>query len=132
MMSILLLSLILIGLCAASFWSWMLVDCLNTHTLSGSQRCCWTLIMLSTCLVGAMAYAVARRFSQTTPIPPVSPPHRQFMPSEVFRPYQEGYPIQRFHQNEQVAPEHVVNAYQPQPLQVCFEEIQMTYPEDPR
>lgn len=132
MMPILLIPLILMGLCAASFWVWILVDCLNNLTLRGSQRCCWALILPYTCLVGARAYAVARRSSQTTPIAPVSQSHREFVPSEVLRPYQEGYPLQRFHQDEQTAPEQIVGEDQSMPSQVRFEEMQVAYPEDPR
>jgi hypothetical protein len=62
---------VLIGLCAAGFWVWMLVDCLNNRNLSGSQRCCWGLFILFTHLIGAIVYYFTGRSPQTTPIVPM-------------------------------------------------------------
>lgn len=135
-MPILLTPVVLIGLCAAGFWLWMLVDCLNNKNLSGSQRCCWALFIFYACLVGAIAYAFAGRSSQATSGAPVSqaPLHldREPVSPEAARPYQEGYPPQPFHQDERASTEKVAVEHMPMQSQARYEDIQIAYPEDPR
>jgi hypothetical protein len=70
-MPLLLMPVVLIGLGAAGFWIWMLVDCLNNKQLSGCQRCCWALLILFTHLVGSLIYYCAGRPSQTSVNVPV-------------------------------------------------------------
>lgn len=125
-----------LGLCAAGFWIWMLVDCLNNRTLNGSQRCCWATFILFTHLVGALAYYFAGRSPQTTPVVPMYPtPHEprrdRVQPEWDHRPYQEGYPIQHFHQNEQASSEPTPVEREPMQSQARYEDIQMAAPEDP-
>jgi hypothetical protein len=118
----------LIGLCAASFWIWMLVDCLTNKKLSGCQRACWVLFILFTHLVGAIVYYFVRRSPQTSPIVFVSQPQREFMQPEGYRPYQEGYPSQHFHQDAQASLEPIEQTSMQS--QARYEEIQLSYPEE--
>ena len=131
MMPILLIPVILIGICATGFWIWMLVDCLNNQNLSGSQRCCWALFILFAHLIGAIAYAIVLRTSQTIPLVPVSQRRREFMPSERYRSYQEGYPSRHFSQDTQASSEPAPFEPMSIPSQARYEEIQLSYPESP-
>ncbi len=115
-----LLLLVLIGLCAASFWIWMLVDCLTNPKLSGCQRACWALIILFTHLFGAITYCFVRHSPQTSPIVFVSQPQREFMQPEGYRPYQDA----------RASSEPVPLEQASMQFQARYEEIQLSYPEE--
>jgi hypothetical protein len=127
---------VLIGLCAAGFWIWMLVDCLNDKNLSGSQRCCWACFILFTHLVGAIVYYFAGRSPHTTPIVPFSSTPqgsgREQVPRESYRSYQEGYPIQHTSQKEQASSDPAPREDAPMQSQARYEDIQLAYPDEPR
>jgi hypothetical protein len=133
---LLMVPVVLIGLCAVGFWIWMLVDCLNNKNLSGSQRCCWAMFILFAHLIGAIVYYFARRPPQTTPIIPVyqvtSRQYRKPMQPEAPRPYQEGYPIQPFPQDERTKPEKVAVEQMPMQSQARYEDIQMVSSDESR
>jgi Phospholipase_D-nuclease N-terminal len=126
----LLLLLVLIGLCAASFWIWMLVDCLTNTKLNGCQRACWALIIIFTHLVGAIVYYFVRRSPQTSPIVPVSRLQREFAQPEAYPPYEEGYPFRHFSQDEQASSEPAPIEQASIQSQARYEEIQLSYPEE--
>lgn len=130
------LPVVLIGLCAASFWIWMLADCLSNKNLTGSQRCCWAMFILFAHLVGAIVYYFAGRSPQTTPIVPVysthQEPHREPIQPKAYRSYQEGYPIQQFSQDEQASSEPGPLEHVPMQSQARYEDIQIASPERPQ
>ena len=127
----LLVLVIPLGLWAAGFWIWMLVDCLHHQTLSGSQRC-WAMFILFAHLIGAIVYSLTERSRQTTPlVPEYSTPqgsHREPMQPEEYRSYQEGYPIQPFHQDERTSPDPAPVEHRPVESQTRSEEMHVPYP----
>lgn len=132
---LLLVPAVAIGLCAAGFWIWMLIDCLNNKNLSGSQRCCWMMFIFWAHLIGAVVYYFVGRSQRISPIRVASPtsqrPWQKPLHAEADRSYQEGYPIQHFSRNTRASSEKVATEHLPMQSRTRYEKIQLAYPEDP-
>jgi hypothetical protein len=51
----------LLGLLATIFWVWMLVDCLQNASITGTEKIVWVLVIIFLHVLGAIIYfAVAR------------------------------------------------------------------------
>ena len=49
------------GLCALTFWVWMLVDCLKHEASEGNEKIIWVLVIVLTNWIGALIYFFVRR-----------------------------------------------------------------------
>jgi hypothetical protein len=58
---ILFIGMLVFGLVALLFWSWMLVDCLMHETSEGNDKILWVLVIVLTNGIGALIYFFVRR-----------------------------------------------------------------------
>ena len=52
---------LLIGFGSTIFWVWMLIDCLENESFEGNDKLIWTLVIIFTSSLGAVAYFFVRR-----------------------------------------------------------------------
>ena len=58
---ILFVGMMVFGLVAMLFWSWMLVDCLMHESFEGNDKVIWVLVIVLTNGIGALIYFFVRR-----------------------------------------------------------------------
>lgn len=52
---------LIVGICGAIFWIWMIVDCATNEKSDGNDKLSWILIIVLTNWIGALIYYLARR-----------------------------------------------------------------------
>ncbi len=131
--------MMLLGLAAMVFWIWTLIDCLTNKQLTETQKVVWTVVIIFAGWLGSLIYLFAGR------APRVYAPAQQYYSSpqtyrqsqaeaflqENYQSYQEGYRAQSYARPQYAAPSVPVAGEEQSVQQAQYEEIQISYPEQP-
>jgi Phospholipase_D-nuclease N-terminal len=52
---------LVVGLTATAFWLWMLIDCIMSTTINGTEKIVWLLVIIFTHFIGALIYFLVKR-----------------------------------------------------------------------
>lgn len=149
LLALLFLSVALLILAAIIFWPWMLIHCLTNQRLTETQRAIWAIIIIITGLVGAAIYFFFGRETQVVQytvhstyrddqrqtIPKTPAPYQvSYQPQDTPRSYQAGYQprdIPHPYRGQQAVPDVSTGEEVSTRLQAEYEQIQISYPEEP-